>query len=548
MMLPWSKKIIWAACCAMILSFLTWLAPASSPAVSAEAGETFLHPGMLYPQDELDRMKRMVSEQKEPWYSSWNLLQANPLAKPEYRNNFHEIVYRNDLVNGSKGNGDLQNSASAALLQAVEWAVTGDRVYADNAIRILNGWSNVLTSIQGRDAQLAASLYGYKLLNAAEIIRHTDAGWAEADIVRFTGMMYGIFYPIVSTYGQVNGGWANGNWDAADTLFVICLGVFADDESLYKEAVDYFKHGEGNGSLLHYVQTGYGQLQESGRDQAHSQLGIGLLSMTAEIGYNQRKASEYGADMVSYPDNSYLLLKGAEYAAQYGLGYDVPYTPLPGIGYTKPWWPNEVVSPLNRGQFRPMYHQIWSLYRDKLKLPVSELKYTKEVLDRYRLDVFYLDHPSYGGLLDAEHPAPAPIKMNVSIRSEGKLRKDASTGTFLSAPEADAPVTVSSLDENEASMYEAVYWNVENRFAFRSRATGLYLSVQPDGTVLANATEIGDRETFLYAETGNGNGTLRALSNGLYIAVDPVSYVVRADKTRVADDYARWILLYPERK
>ena len=543
----WRKQTVWALCCAMIVSCLTFLAPASSRSAFAESGEAFIHPGMLYTQEELNRMKRMVAERKEPWYSSWKLLQAYPLAKPEYRNVFHDIVYRNDPVHRNAGNADLQNSSSAALLQAIEWAVTGERAYAENAIRILNGWSHQLTSIQGRDAQLAASLYGYKLLNAAEIIRHTGAGWAEADIERFTRMMYEVFYPIVSTYGRVNGGWANGNWDAADTLFVICLGVFADDPALFKEAVDYYKSGEGNGSLLHYVQTEYGQAQESGRDQAHTQLGLGLLSMAAEVGFNQKEANDYGADMVSYPNESYLLLRGIEYTAKYGLGYDVPYTPLPGIGYTTPWWPNDVISPKNRGQFRPVYHQVWSLFREKVKRPASELKYTKEVLDRYRLDLFYLDHPSFGGLLDAEHPAPADIKQNVSIRSEGKLRNDPSTGTFLSAPGAEAPTSVDAAEENEASMYEMVYWNEDNRFAFRSRATGLYLSVQSDGTVWANAQDIGERETFLYTETGNGNGTLRALSNGLYVSVDPASSIVRADKSRVTDDYARWILLYPEK-
>ena len=68
------------------------------------------------------------------------------------------------LFQGDKGNGDLQNSASASLILAVEWSVTGDKAYADAALRILNGWANTLTSIQGHDAQLGGS-YGYKLLN-----------------------------------------------------------------------------------------------------------------------------------------------------------------------------------------------------------------------------------------------------------------------------------------------------------------------------------------------------------------------------------------------
>ena len=81
-------------------------------------------------------------------------------------------------MNGNKGNTGLYYSASAALLNAIEWYISGDQAYADHAIQILNGWSYNLTSIQGHDAQLAASIYGYKLLNAAEIIRYSNTGWS----------------------------------------------------------------------------------------------------------------------------------------------------------------------------------------------------------------------------------------------------------------------------------------------------------------------------------------------------------------------------------
>jgi hypothetical protein len=52
-----------------------------------------------------------------------------------------------------------------------------------------------------------------------------------------------------------------------------------------------------------------GQLQESGRDQAHAQLGIGLLAALCETARNQ------GDDLYSTDDNR--LLKGFEYKASY---------------------------------------------------------------------------------------------------------------------------------------------------------------------------------------------------------------------------------------
>lgn len=512
---------------------------------------SFLHPGMLYTAEDLALMKDKVAKRQSPWYPEWQLMQTNKLAHPTYSNAFYSTVYRNDPVNRNKGNTDLQNSSSAALMLAIEWSITGDRAYADAALRILNGWSGSLTSIQGRDAQLAASLYGYKLLNAAEIMRYSDAGWTNEEIDKFTSMMMNVFYPLTKTYGYVNGGWANGNWDAADVLFNMSLGIWSDNEEIYNEAVDYFKHGYGNGSVIHYVQNEEGQLQESGRDQAHAQLGLGLLTMAAEIGYTQRSRNPYGADMVSYPNETYPLLKAAEYSAKYNLGNEVTYTPIPGIGYTLEdmgkgysWLSGLTISPKNRGQYRPMYEQIWHLFRNEVGIPESKLKFTKEVIDRMPVGIFYFDHPSFGGILDAQHPTTEPVKMTVNFQSQSKVLKDPATGTLAAADDSSTPLAVTGMQADAATGFEAVYLDA-NRFAFRSHATRKYITVADDGTLLAAADRVGTSETFAYTDTGNGNGVLQALVNGRYLTLNPVTYIVSASAVEVKDDYGRWILLYP---
>ena len=464
----------------LTLVFIFCILFSSVPSISSAQpsdSDSFLHPGMLYKSEDLALMKDKVAKHQSPWYPDWQLMQANRLAKPGYTNNFYSTVYRNDAAFGDKGNGDLQNSASASLMLAVEWSVTGDKAYADAALRILNGWANTLTSIQGHDAQLAASLYGYKLLNAAEIMRYSGSGWTNEEMDRFTAMMMNVFYPLTQTYGFVNGGWANGGWDAANILFNLSLGVWSDNLSIYKDAVDSFKQGEGNGSVIHYIQNDDGQIQESGRDQAHAQLGLGILTMAAEIGFNQRNNNSYGADMVSYPNNTYPLAKASEYMAKYNLGYDVPYTPIPGAGYTLEdmgkgyfWLPGLTISPQNRGEFRPMYRQIWNLFREA-GLPESQLHYTREVNDRMPVGTLLYDHPSYGGLLDAHQPEAKPVTMTVMLQSTYKKLFSPGTGTFAAATGESAPLTATGVQPNTPAAFVAVYLEA-NRFAFRSLATG----------------------------------------------------------------------------
>ncbi|WP_323666561.1 alginate lyase family protein [Pectobacterium punjabense] len=534
----------------LIIIFLSLFLSGLNVGHAAANDKAFLHPGMLYTQADLERMKAGVDNKQDPWYTDWQLLQSHYLASATYSVTPKAVVYRNDPTNGSVGNGELQNSASAALSLAIEWAVTKNPAYANAAIKILNGWSTTLTAIKGNDAQLAASLYGYKLLNAAEILRYSGSGWSPTEIAQFSKMMTNVFYPLTKTYGQVNGGWANGNWDAADTVFNLSLGVWLNDFAIYDNAVTYFKQGEGNGSVIHYVQNENGQLQESGRDQAHAQGGLGLLVMAAQIGYNQRQYHTNGADMVSYPNNTYPLVKAAEYTAKYNLGYTVPYTPIPGKGYTladmgkgHSWTPGLTISPRFRGEFRPIYRSILNLFT---AAGVSEttLPYTKDVISRMPIGKFYFDHPSYEGVINAINTS-ASNTMYIALQSVSKALNKDNTGTLTAVTSASAPITANGVNLSVNSGFQAIYLN-QNRFAFRSIQTGKYISVSSDGRLLASADNVSDSESFIYTDSGNGNGTLLAVSNRRYVVMDSNTYQLSATGTSVNNDNGRWMMLYPD--
>ncbi|MGI8466318.1 alginate lyase family protein [Pectobacterium punjabense] len=534
----------------LIIIFLSLFLSGLNVGHAAANDKAFLHPGMLYTQADLERMKAGVDNKQDPWYTDWQLLQSHYLASATYSVTPKAVVYRNDPTNGSVGNGELQNSASAALSLAIEWAVTKNPAYANAAIKILNGWSTTLTAIKGNDAQLAASLYGYKLLNAAEILRYSGSGWSPTEIAQFSKMMTNVFYPLTKTYGQVNGGWANGNWDAADTVFNLSLGVWLNDFAIYDNAVTYFKQGEGNGSVIHYVQNENGQLQESGRDQAHAQGGLGLLVMAAQIGYNQRQYHTNGADMVSYPNNTYPLVKAAEYTAKYNLGYTVPYTPIPGKGYTladmgkgHSWTPGLTISPRFRGEFRPIYRSILNLFT-AAGVSETKLPYTKDVISRMPIGKFYFDHPSYEGVINAIN-ASASNTMYIALQSVSKALNKDNTGTLTAVTSASAPITVNGVNPSVNSGFQAIYLN-QNRFAFRSIQTGKYISVSSDGRLLASADNVSDSESFIYTDSGNGNGTLLAVSNRRYVVMNSNTYQLSATGTSVNNDNGRWMMLYPD--
>jgi hypothetical protein len=328
----------------------------SSRCVAAEQQpDTFVHPGGLHTQDDLDRMAAQVAARAQPWTDGWNLLLANPHASLGWRPRPVTTVVRG----GSGENYSLlYNDVAAAYACALRWYISGDAAYADKTVEIMNAWSSTLTGITGTsDKFLAAGIYGYQFANVAEIMR-LYGGMAATDFAQFQDMMLSVFYPMNHDFLINHNGacishyWCN--WDACNMASMITIGVLRDSSDIFNEAVDYYQNGAGNGSIwnaVFYVHPdNIGQWQESGRDQQHSMLGLGLLATVCGVAWNQ------GIDLYGYGDNR--LLTGAEYIAQYNLGYDVPYVPYNNCDNVN----QTTISPGGRGGSRPIWEQVYNHY------------------------------------------------------------------------------------------------------------------------------------------------------------------------------------------
>jgi hypothetical protein len=357
------------------------------------AGGPFMHPGLLLRAEDIERVRAAVADGQEPYLSGWNRLRMEGRASLDYQPTPFAVVTRTSGSVG-QGNAELRDDANAAFFHAVEWSVSGNQAHAAKAIQILGAWSSTLTAIEGdADRFLAAGLYGYQLANAAEMLRYTDAGWPEGDVRALQTMLLEIFYPLAHEFLETHAGSRVdhhfANWDASMMVTIASIGVFVDDRAKYDEAVNYFLNGEGNGSILHAVYDGdTGQLQESGRDQAHAQLGIGLLAALCET------ANSQGDDLYAAADNR--LLKGFEYTAQYLLGMDVPFKT-----YTDQSRTHTQISPLNREQRRPIYEMVWNHYANRRGVPTP---YTQQLAEAIRPEGYHGDHPGFGTLLFTRPP------------------------------------------------------------------------------------------------------------------------------------------------
>ena len=379
-----------STCLSLAVCFYTITGTAAS---SPAAEKPFVHPGILHSRAELDFVKARVAEGTQPWAAAWEELRSHDISKLAWKPRPVANVVRGPYNRPDVGGTSLMRDGAAAYSHAIQWYVTGKQAHADKAVEILGAYATTLESIGGHDARLLAGMTGITFTNAAEILRHTEAGWSDRDQQQFERLLREVFYPVIKDFYPS----ANGNWDAAMIQTMAAMGVFLDDRKMFQRAVDYYLEGDGNGAIRNYVND-FGECQESGRDQAHTQMGLGYLGCAAEIAWKQ------GVDLYGAYDNRLAL--GFEYTAKYNLGHDVPYEPYRSHAGRYHY---REISDKARGRFGSIYERVYHHYHDRMR---REMPYTGQVLQKIRPERWQNAHASWGTLMHAGQPGSAAAREN----------------------------------------------------------------------------------------------------------------------------------------
>ncbi len=397
-MLPLSRRSFLGAA-GLVAAAGGGLLSASAAAAWAQDDTTssraFTHPGLLHSAADLARMKAAVAAKESPIYDGYLAFSAHARSKSTYT-----VQNTGQITSWGRGPANFQNQApadaAAAYQNALMWCVTGNRAHADKARDILGAWSASLTMVTGADGPLGAGLQAFKFVNAAELLRHSEYdGWTAQDIARCERSFLDVWYPAISGYML----YANGNWDLTAIQSILAIGVFCEERTLFEDALRFVAAGAGNGSVRGRIVTDAGQGQESGRDQGHEQLAVGLMGDAAQVAWNQ------GVDLWAFDGNR--ILANAEYAARYNLGGDVPFTPdLDRTGkYIK-----TTVSDKVRGTLPPIYEMYYAHYAGVRDL---DTPYTKAAVFRGTGGARVVegsndDLPGFGTFTYAGTKAPTP--------------------------------------------------------------------------------------------------------------------------------------------
>ncbi|MEO7100193.1 MAG: alginate lyase family protein, partial [Luteolibacter sp.] len=327
---------------------------------SAGAPVAFTHPGTLHTPADIDRMKTKVAANAQPWKADYDILTNSPWAQtwwPAY-----DVDYINRGGSAANNYTRSQQDAQAIYELALRWQITGDTAYADHAVQIANVWSGLLGVTGDSNKSLGTGICGYLFAIGGDLLS-TYPGWPVAEKQAYKDMMMRVFYPenLDFLWRHHDTPFTKGgnthyrlNWDTANIASMAAIGILCDNRAVYEQAVDFFKYGPSNGRIERaawYVHPdGMGQTEEIGRDQGHNLGGWQAMALLCQTAWNQ------GDDLYGYDNNR--VLRAFEMNAKYNLGNDVPWVFHRNcdLDYT------ETISGAERGNFVPMYEQIYNHY------------------------------------------------------------------------------------------------------------------------------------------------------------------------------------------
>lgn len=368
--------------------------------LSIGAQRTFNHPGSILTKVDLERIKQHVNQKDDPWITSWRKLQTSSYG------NCTRTANPSTEIGGSDGNRQRADAdATTALIEAIEWHVTGQKKFADHAVKLLSAWGNKVETAKAELFQFPS----VTMSMAAEMLRSEDGtfyeGWAEADRDNFLAMVRNILYPACKSQAETN---PMTSWSAPAMAAVLSAGILLDDEAIYEEGLSYFRTPSIPGSVYNSIAAG-GQLKEMGRDNVHAMLTLGAQAQMAQMAWCQ------GDDLFGEGDNR--LLCGFEYWCTYNLGHeDLYYEPVTASDGSSSWY---YISTHNNGfRLRPdarCYEKVYHHYKEVKGLDMETLYPSVTAYARLSRPE---DGPEFGTLFYTIDAANSPLVSEVPAAAE----------------------------------------------------------------------------------------------------------------------------------
>jgi hypothetical protein len=287
----------------------------------------FVHPGVLVNRAQLNEIKKRIAAGTEPQKTAFAALKADKRGALDYTPHPRATVECGSYSNPDLGCKDEQSDSEAAYAQALLWYLTGNAAYAQNAVKIMNAWSETLTGGHtNSNGPVQAAWTADVWPRAAEIVRYSYKSWSDADIAKFQNMLTTQYLPSL-----IHGTCENGNKELTQAEAIVNIGVFNDNRAAFDFGIQMWR---GRAPATIYLKSdgpkpveavgcgepiwgnkGFtpefvdGLLQETARDSQHANMAFAGMVDTAET------ARQQGVDL--YAEQGARIMAAMEFQAQY---------------------------------------------------------------------------------------------------------------------------------------------------------------------------------------------------------------------------------------
>ncbi len=170
---------------------------------------------------------------------------------------WHVPGYYRDAKGHREAKNGLRDDANAAYSLALCFRITGEKKYAQSAVRLINAWATNIESMSRKDdSTLSFSYHFPALIFAADLIRDEKV-WPKDQQKTFSEFLRNKALPM-STMNKKN------NWGNWGLVLSSSCAVYLKDEALFKKCADRWKYFiehqvAGDGHLPHEVKRSGGQ-------------------------------------------------------------------------------------------------------------------------------------------------------------------------------------------------------------------------------------------------------------------------------------------------
>jgi hypothetical protein len=213
----------------------------------------------------------------------------------------HAIENVNIGTGGSGvGHQEFTTDGKGAYANALAYLVTNNELYAENTMKILNGWSTTCKTFVGTNAPLEAAWGTAAMARACELLKWTCPKWNKTIEEKYKTWVRSIILPHLrgdTERYHLNWGFYN-NWHTSINEARLQFALLCDDLI------------EVNACLQRYVTIFESYVQDTGitgetyRDSDHCCFGLAGLIQTCELAWHQ------GVDLYALRNN--LLQKSIE--------------------------------------------------------------------------------------------------------------------------------------------------------------------------------------------------------------------------------------------